>query len=95
MDVSHKMIHENIEIVCAQYGMAISINGRKLYLKWMLGFITEYLQKIDIVKRCIWDVDEKEGDVGEVIEGTMFAPNSTWVKPYMILPTNMYWQTLP
>jgi hypothetical protein len=47
------------------------------------------------VKRCIWDVDEKEGDVGEVIEGTMFAPNSTWVKPYMILPTNMYWQTLP
>jgi hypothetical protein len=43
----------------------------------MLGFIIEYLQKIDIVKRCIWDVDEKEGDVGEVIEGTMFAPNST------------------
>ncbi len=34
-----------------------------------LGFITKYLQKNDIVKRGIWDADEEEGDVGEVLEG--------------------------
>jgi hypothetical protein len=34
-----------------------------------LGFITDYLQKNNIVKRCIWDANEEEGDVGEVLEG--------------------------
>jgi hypothetical protein len=34
-----------------------------------LCFITEYLQKFDIVKRRIWDADEEKGDVGEVLEG--------------------------
>ncbi len=34
-----------------------------------LCFIIEYLQKFDIVKRRIWDADEEEGDVGEVLEG--------------------------
>jgi hypothetical protein len=34
-----------------------------------LGFIIEYLQKFDIVKRHIWGVNEKKGDVGEVLEG--------------------------
>jgi hypothetical protein len=42
-----------------------------------LGFVTEYLQRFDVVKRCIWDVDEEEGDVGEVLEGagTKFLMN--------------------
>jgi hypothetical protein len=34
-----------------------------------LGFITEYLQKFDIVESRIWVVDEENGDVGEVLEG--------------------------
>jgi len=34
-----------------------------------LGFIIDYLQKNNIVKRCIWDANEEEGDVGEVLEG--------------------------
>ncbi len=34
-----------------------------------LGFITEYLQRFDVVKRCIWDANEEEEDDGEVLEG--------------------------
>jgi hypothetical protein len=33
-----------------------------------LGFIIEYLQRFDVVKWQIWDADEEEGDVGEVLE---------------------------
>lgn len=33
-----------------------------------LGFITEYLQRFDVMKEQVWDVDEEEGDAGEVLE---------------------------
>jgi hypothetical protein len=44
-----------------------------------LGFVIEYLQRFDVVKRCVWDADEEEGDVGEVLEGvgTKFLMNPT------------------
>jgi hypothetical protein len=29
-----------------------------------LGFAIEYLQKFGSIQRCIWDVDEEEGNVG-------------------------------
>lgn len=35
-----------------------------------LGFVTKYLQRFETIQRCIWDVDEEEGDVNEVLEGT-------------------------
>jgi hypothetical protein len=34
-----------------------------------IGFITEYLQRFDIVQRRVWDADEEYGDVEEVLEG--------------------------
>ncbi len=44
-----------------------------------MGFVTKYLQRFDVVKRCVWDADEEEGDVGEVLEaiGTKFLMNPT------------------
>ena len=34
-----------------------------------LGFITEYLQRFDIVHRQIWDADEEYEDMEEAVEG--------------------------
>ncbi len=34
-----------------------------------LGFITKYLGRFEVVQRQIWDVDEEENDVNEVLEG--------------------------
>ena len=34
-----------------------------------LGFITEYLQRFEVVDRQVWDVDEVYGDAEEVVEG--------------------------
>jgi hypothetical protein len=34
-----------------------------------LGFITKYLGRFEVVQWQIWDVDEEEGDVNEVLEG--------------------------
>ena len=34
-----------------------------------LGFITEYLQRFEIVDRRVWDADEEYGDAEEVLEG--------------------------
>jgi hypothetical protein len=39
-----------------------------------LGFVIDYLQRFDVVKWCIWDVDEEEGDTNEVLEA-----NSSWI----------------
>jgi hypothetical protein len=33
------------------------------------GFITEYLQRFDVVQRRVWDADEEYGDAKEVTEG--------------------------
>jgi hypothetical protein len=43
-----------------------------------LGFITKYLQRLDVVKQWIWDADEEEADVREVLEGagTKFLKNT-------------------
>jgi hypothetical protein len=35
-----------------------------------LGFITKDLQRFDVVKWQIWDVDEEKGDVGEMLRGS-------------------------
>jgi hypothetical protein len=35
-----------------------------------IGFITEYLQRFDVVHRRVWDDDEEYGDVKEALEGT-------------------------
>jgi hypothetical protein len=40
------------------------------------GFVTEYLQRFDVVKRRVWDADEEYGDVEEAVEGAG--------KPYMM-----------
>jgi hypothetical protein len=34
-----------------------------------IGFITEYLQRFDIVQRRVWDIYEEYGDTEEVLEG--------------------------
>ena len=34
-----------------------------------IGFITEYLQRFDVVQRHVWDAKEEYGDVEEVSEG--------------------------
>jgi hypothetical protein len=34
-----------------------------------LGFITEYLQRFEVVDHRVWDVDEEYGDAEEVLEG--------------------------
>lgn len=36
-----------------------------------MGFVTKYLQEFYHVSRRIWDVKEKEGVVGEVLEGAV------------------------
>jgi hypothetical protein len=41
-----------------------------------IGFVTEYLQRFDVVKRRVWDADEEYGDVEEAVEGAG--------KPYMM-----------
>ena len=40
------------------------------YLKdeW-LGFVTEYLQRFDVVHKQVWDAEEEYGDAKEVLEG--------------------------
>jgi hypothetical protein len=34
-----------------------------------LGFVTEYLQRFDLVHRRVWDAEEEYGDAEEVLEG--------------------------
>jgi hypothetical protein len=34
-----------------------------------LGFVTEYLQRFDVIHRRVWDAEEDYGDVEEVLEG--------------------------
>jgi hypothetical protein len=34
-----------------------------------IGFITEYLQRFDVVQRRVWDAEEEYGDVEEMPEG--------------------------
>jgi hypothetical protein len=34
-----------------------------------IGFITEYLQRFDVVHRQVWDADKEYGDVEEALEG--------------------------
>jgi hypothetical protein len=42
----------------------------KGYLKdECLGFVTEYLQRFDVVYKRVWDAKEEYGDVEEVLEG--------------------------
>jgi hypothetical protein len=41
-----------------------------------IGFVTEYLQRFDVVQRRVWDADEEYGDVEEALEGAG--------KPYMM-----------
>jgi hypothetical protein len=44
-----------------------------------IGFVTEYLQRFDVVQRQVWDADEEYGDVEEALEGAG--------KPYMMTST--------
>jgi hypothetical protein len=34
-----------------------------------IGFVTEYLQRFDVVHRRVWDANEEYGDVEEALEG--------------------------
>jgi hypothetical protein len=34
-----------------------------------IGFVTEYLQRFDVVHRRVWDADEEYGDAEEALEG--------------------------
>jgi hypothetical protein len=43
-----------------------------------LGFVTEYLQRFDVVHQRVWDADEEYGDAEEVLEGAG--------KPFMLSP---------
>jgi hypothetical protein len=47
-----------------------------------LGFVTEYLQRFDVVHRRVWNAEEEygdieDGDVEEVLEGAR--------KPYLMI----------
>jgi hypothetical protein len=35
-----------------------------------IGFVTEYLQRFDVVHKRVWDAEEEYGDAEEVVEGT-------------------------
>jgi hypothetical protein len=51
----------------------------EVYLKdECIGFVTEYLQRFDVVHKRVWDAEEEYGDAEEVVEGAG--------KPYMLLP---------
>ncbi len=55
-----------------------------------LSFIIEYLQRFDVVKRKIWDVNE-EGDVGEVLKGAgieFLMNNTLWDLAHQYLLDN-------
>jgi hypothetical protein len=41
-----------------------------------IGFVTEYLQRFDVVQRRVWDANEEYGEVEEALEGAG--------KPYML-----------
>jgi hypothetical protein len=72
MDVSYRKIDENLEVVCAEHGKAKGINGWRIYIYIQdecLGFIAEYLQWFDVVEWLVWDADEEDGNVDEVLEG--------------------------
>jgi hypothetical protein len=43
-----------------------------------IGFVTEYLQRFDVVKQRVWDADEEYGDAEEVLEGAG--------RPYVMTP---------
>jgi hypothetical protein len=43
-----------------------------------ISFITEYLQRFDVVERRVWDADEEYGDVEEVLKGSG--------QPYIMTP---------
>jgi hypothetical protein len=45
-----------------------------------LGFITEYLQRFEVVDRRVWNVDEEYEDAEEVLEG---AGSSFVMNPFM------------
>jgi hypothetical protein len=34
-----------------------------------IGFVTEYLQRFDVLHRRVWDADKEYGDVDEALEG--------------------------
>jgi hypothetical protein len=34
-----------------------------------IGFVTEYLQRFDVVQCQVWDAEEEYGDAKEVLEG--------------------------
>jgi hypothetical protein len=41
-----------------------------------IGFVTEYLQRFDVVHMRVWDADKEYGDVEEALEGAS--------KPYVM-----------
>jgi hypothetical protein len=41
-----------------------------------IGFVTEYLQRFNVVHRQVWDADTEYGEVEEALEGAS--------KPYML-----------
>jgi len=43
------------------------------------GFVIEYLQSFEVVQRHVWDANEEEHDVSEVVEGA-------WTK-FVMSPT--------
>jgi hypothetical protein len=57
-----------------------------------IGSITEYLQRFDVVHRCVWDADEEYGDAEEVPEGARkpYVMNSTlWDLTYQYVLRNV------
>ncbi len=73
------MVHKNIENICVEYGKTWGIHGRGLNFDEYLGFVIEYLQSFEVVQQHVWDANEEEGDVGEVVEGA-------WTK-FVMSPT--------
>jgi len=80
VDVPNGMVHENIEDMCGSNMARLEASMAEGYIcDECLGFVTEYLQSFEVVQRRVWDVDDKEGDVGEVVKGvgTKFVMSPT------------------
>jgi hypothetical protein len=69
VDVPCGEIHENFERVYEEHGTT-EVSMAEGYLKdECLGFVTEYLQRFDVVHRRVWDAEKEYGDIAEVLEG--------------------------
>jgi hypothetical protein len=69
LDVSHRTVHENLKNYVRNMARPEASMAEGYLKDECIGFITEYLQRFDVVQRRVWDADEEYGDAEVVLEG--------------------------